>query len=59
MRYLSYYYNYCGYLIFDYRDDNGHYIQHRFMYYSLRAAIKVFRERYGLRYKHITVQKLY
>ncbi|MCX4362385.1 MAG: hypothetical protein OSJ74_03220 [Clostridia bacterium] len=59
MRYLFYHYNSGGYLILEYQDEYGGYIDHCYMYYSLREAIKLFRERYGLRYKHITVQKLF
>ena len=56
-------YLYCryehGYLVLNYKDESGNRIKHSYLYYTLREAIKLFRERYGLRYKHITVKKLF
>lgn len=56
MRYLSCYYLH-GALVLKYRDENGRRTTQRYLLYSLREAIKLFRERHGLRYKHITVKK--
>lgn len=58
MRYLSYYYQ-NGALIFKYKDDNGKRLSHRFIFYTLKEAIKLFREQYGLKHKRIKIQKLY
>lgn len=59
MRYLFYHYNdRNGALILDYIDENGNRSNYCFMYYSLRKAIRVFRWRNNLSYKHITVQQL-
>ncbi|MCM1360226.1 MAG: hypothetical protein NC183_06910 [Corallococcus sp.] len=59
MRYLFYYYNNEGTLIFDYRDDYGRRFHRCYLYYTLREAVKKFRQDFDLRYKHITVQRLY
>lgn len=57
MRNLFYYYQ-NGELVFKYSDDNGKRIIHRFIFYSLREAIKLFREQYNLKYKKIQIKKL-
>lgn len=59
MRYLFYYYNAQGYLVLSYTDGNGRHAERSYLYYSRKEAIRLFRERYGLRYKHITVQRLF
>lgn len=58
MRYLFYYYS-GGVLIFKYRDDFGNRFFHRYIFYTLKEAIKQFRQDYDLRYKHIVVKPLY
>ena len=56
MRYLFYYYN-NGTLILKYEDD---YIRKRqkYLFYSLREAIRKFRQDNNLRYKHIKIKNL-
>lgn len=58
MRYLYYHYNSEGTLIFEYKDG---YRRKRmaYVFYTLREAIQKFRQDNNLRYKHITVIKLY
>lgn len=58
MRYLYCYYLH-GALILKYTDENGYRTTHRYLLYTLREAIKLFRKRHGLRYKHITVKKYF
>lgn len=58
MRYLFYYFNGNGTLILSYRDDHTR-IRKAYMFYTVREAIRKFRRDNNLRYKHITVQKLY
>lgn len=58
MRYIFYYYNDFGTLILRYKDDYRRKTQ-SFMYYTVREAIQKFRRDNNLRYKHITVQKLF
>lgn len=59
MRWLFYYYNSQGTLIFDYSDEYGCHIEHTYLFYSLKDAIKKFREDNGLKHKHIHIEKLY
>ncbi len=59
MKYLFYHYNSQGTLIFDYSDEYGRHIEHAYLFYSLRDAIKKFREDNGLKHKHIHIEKLY
>ncbi len=59
MRWLFYYHNSQGTLIFDYADEDGHHIEHAFLFYSLKDAIRKFREDNGLKHKRIYVKKLY
>ncbi len=58
MRYIFYHYNIEGTLILEYEDD---YRRKRmaYVFYTLREAIQKFRKDNNLRYKHITVQKLF
>jgi hypothetical protein len=57
MRYLLYYHS-NGAPIIKYKDDYGKRITHRFIFYPVKEAIKLFREQYGLKYKKIHIQKL-
>ncbi len=57
MRYLYYYYKNDGTLVVKYKDDDRR-ITMNYLYYSLKEALQKFRRDNGLRYKHITVQKL-
>lgn len=59
MRYLYYYYEKDGTLIIKYSDDNGKRHHHRYVFYTLREALKQFRKEYNLRYKHLTIKKFY
>ena len=58
MRNLFYYYS-DGMLIFKYIDEFGYRSTHRYIFYTLKEAIKQFRQNNNLQYKHITVQRLY
>lgn len=58
MRYLFYYFNNDGTLILSYKDDYTR-LRRAYMFYTVREAIRKFRQDNNLRYKHITVQKLY
>lgn len=58
MRYL-FYYRSNGALILKYHDDYGKRISHRYIFYSVKEAIKLFREQYNLKHKKIHIQKLY
>lgn len=58
MRHIFYYYSYNGMLILNYKDDHCR-KRMAYMYYTLRGAIRKFRQDNNLRYKHITVTKLY
>ncbi len=58
MRYLYYYYNYQAMLFLRYKDDYQRF-EERYMGYSLRGAIRKFRQDHNLVGKHIKVQKLY
>ena len=58
MRYIFYHYNSVGTLILDYSDEYTHKTQ-AYVFYSLREAVRKFRQDYNLRYKHITIRKLY
>lgn len=57
MRNLFYYYQ-NGALIFKYSDDNGKRITHRFIFYTLKEAIKAFREQFNLKHKKIRIKNL-
>ena len=57
MRNLFYYYQNDA-LIFKYRDDCGKSISHRYIFYSLREAIRLFREQYNLKHKKIQIKNL-
>ena len=57
MRYL-FYYRSNGALIFKYKDDFGKHITHRYIFYSFKEALKLFREQYVLKYKKIQNKKL-
>lgn len=58
-RYLFYSFNeQNGAINFNYIDENGNRSTHKYMGYSLRKALQVFRWRNNLDYKHIKVQKL-
>lgn len=59
MRYLFYYYDSCGTLILKYKDDFGKRITHRYIFYTLKEAIKLFREQFNLKHKKIQIKKLY
>lgn len=59
MRYLCYWYGYTtmGTMLFiDYEDDDR-YIQRKYMGYSVREAIRKFREDNGLKHKKIKITK--
>lgn len=58
MRYLFYYFNNDGTLILSYKDDYTR-LRRAYMFCPVREAIRKFRQDNNLRYKHITVQKLY
>lgn len=58
MKILFYYYNSQGSIIFRY-SENGYYTDCTYMDYTLREAVRKFRQDNNLRYKHISVQKLY
>lgn len=59
-RYLFYSYNdHNGAITFNYVDENGNRSSHNYIGYSLNKALRVFRWRNNLDYKHIKVQKLY
>ena len=57
MRYLFYYYNEYGSLIFRYTKDGARRHQ-TYIGYTLREAIQKFRRDNNLRYKHLIIQKL-
>ena len=59
MKAIFYHYNSTGTLFLSYSDGNGGYIDHAYVFYSLREAIQQFRREYGLQRKHIRVIKLY
>ena len=59
MKTIFYSYNSTGTLFLYYSDGNGGYIDHAYVFYSLREAIQKFRREYGLQRKHIRVIKLY
>ena len=59
MKIIFYYYNSMGTLFLSYSDGNGGYIDHAYVFYSLREAIQKFRREYGLQRKHIRIIKLY
>lgn len=59
-RYLFYSYNdHNGAIILDYIDEYGNRSSHNYIGYSLNKALRVFRWRNNLDYKHIKIQKLY
>ena len=58
-RTIYYYYNSQGTLCFEYRDEYGRYIDHCYLYYTLREALQKFRKDNGLQRKHIRIYKLY
>lgn len=58
MKYLFYYYNSQGNIIFHYSEDNYRTNCH-YMGYSLKEAISKFRKDNNLQHKHIIVKKLY
>lgn len=58
MKYLFYYYNSQGSIIFCY-SENGYYTDCTYMGYTLKEAIAKFRKDNNLRYKHIIVKNLY
>lgn len=57
MRYLFYYYA-NGALIFKDKDDYGNRISHRYIFYTLKEAIKTFREQFNLKHKKIRIKNL-
>ncbi len=57
MRNLFYYYS-NGALIFKYNDDYGSRISHRYIFYTLKEAIKLFREQFNLKHKKVHIQNL-
>lgn len=58
MRYIFYHYNSEGALVLEYKDD---YRRNRmtYVFYTQRETIRKFRQDNNLRYKHITIKKLY
>ena len=58
MRFIFYSYNDMGCLTLDY-DDGYTQKKNRYVGYTLRQAIKKFRQDYNLTYKHIKIIKLY
>ncbi len=59
MKIIFYHYNSTGTLFLSYSDGNGGYIDHTYVFYSLREAIQKFRRKYGSQHKHIRINKLY
>ncbi len=58
MRYILYYHNFYGALVFHYSDDDGKDIRERYIGYSLNEALRRFREKYALKGKHIDIASL-
>ncbi len=58
MKYLYYYYNSQGSIIFCY-SENGYHRDCTYMGYTLKEAISKFRKDNNLQRKHIKVLKLY
>ena len=58
MKTIFYHYNSQGMLCFNYRDENGRYINQCYLYYSFREALQKFRHDFNLRHKHIRLIKL-
>lgn len=48
-----------GALILKYKDDFGKRISHCYIFYTVKEAIKLFREQYNLKHKKIQIQILY
>ena len=58
MRYIFYYYNEFGTLTLDFWGDNDR-KTHSYVFYTLKQAVKKFRQDNGLSYKHIKIINLY
>lgn len=58
MRYLHYYYNPNGSLVFVYSGMDSHFTE-VYMQYSLKKALRKFREKHKLQHKRIVVERLY
>lgn len=58
MRYMIYYKNREGALVLRYSDDNGKHIREAYIGYTLKEAIQRFREKHGLKNKHIDIEPL-
>lgn len=57
MKILFYRYNSCGALLFSYKGENGHWINHTYLGYSLREALQKFRKENDICHKHIRIIK--
>ncbi len=58
MRYIFYYYNELGTLTLDFWGDNER-KTYSYVFYTLKQAVKRFRQDNGLSYKHIKIINLY
>ena len=58
MKYIFYYYNELDTLTLDYRGDNDR-KTYSYVFYTLKQAVKKFRQDNGLSYKHIKIINLY
>ena len=58
MRYILYYKNNYGALIFRYSDDDGKRIREIYIGYSANEALRRFREKHALKGKHIEIASL-
>ena len=58
MRYIFYYYNELGTLTLDYWGDNER-KTYAYVFYTLKQAVKKFRQDNELSYKHIKIINLY
>lgn len=58
MRYILYYKNIYGALIFRYSDDDGRHIREQYIDYTLDEALRRFREKHALKGKHIDIASI-
>ena len=58
MRYMIHYKNREGALVLRYVDDNDKHIREQYIGYTLKEAIQRFREKHGLKGKHIVIEPL-
>ena len=57
MRYIFYYYNHFGTLVFDYYDEETH-VSQSYVFYTLKQAISKFRKDNNLSNKQIKIVNL-